>query len=177
MNLYISKNNIIFFSQYFFYSGGDDTFLNVFDLRSDEPAQLTLKNKSHSAGVTTLLSFADYEFKLATGSYDDTLRIFDTRKIKQPINEINLGGGIWRIKPNRLQKNLLLCANMYYNFSVVQFDEGFTNVKVIGEYFEHESICYGCDWSFVRHLNENSFYFATCSMYDHKLNLAEICVE
>lgn len=136
-----------------------------------------MKNKSHGAGVTTLLSFPDHEYKLATGSYDEIFRIFDTRQLKQSLNEINLNGGIWRIKPNRMRNDLLICANMYHNFSVLQFDETLTNLNIIGEYFEHESICYGCDWSNVGHSNKNTFYFTTCSMYDHKLNLCAIEIE
>ena len=145
--------------------GGDDTFLNIFDLR-DKSSKL--KNKSHEAGVTSLLSYK--ENTLLTGSYDEKLRSFDTRQFKQPISEINLGGGIWRIKPSQIKSNHLLVACMYLNFSIVEIDsvEQF-NLRLVGEFKEHKSICYGCDWSPIN--KENYQYFATCSFYDHQLCL------
>lgn len=150
------------------YSGGDDSFLNVYDIRADS-TNLKMKNKSHSAGVTALLTFEKNEFKLATGSYDENLRIFDTRNLKNCISEINLNGGIWRIKSHPSNEELLLCACMYHNFSFVEISKDF-NLNLIDEYFEHKSICYGSDWCFST-VDLNKSYFAVCSFYDHKLSI------
>lgn len=152
-------------------SGGDDTFLNVYDVR-ENASTLKLKNKSHEAGVTSLLNLE--ENILVTGSYDEKLRVFDTRQFKQPTHEINLGGGIWRIKPSSKNHNILLVACMYLNFSIVDIkyevesQEKF-HLKLVGDFTEHQSICYGCDWS-PSH-DKDYEYFSTCSFYDHKLCL------
>lgn len=146
-----------------FFSGGDDTFLNVFDLRVDKRV---LANKSHTAGVTCLLSHPKREYCLLTGSYDENLRIFDTRSLKQPCSEMNLSGGIWRLKSHPLKTDMILAACMYHNFSVTDITD-LVSPKLVGEYFEHKSICYGADW--CPNIGERNVFMATCSFYDHKL--------
>lgn len=156
------------------YSGGDDMCLHVFDTRLDE--KKTLTNKSHRAGVTTLLSFPDNEHMLATGSYDEVLRIFDTRQFKNPLSEVLLNGGIWRIKQNPLQQQLLLCACMYHNFSIVEMTEEMKEMSIVGEYFEHKSICYGADWCYEP-TADTSNIMTTCSFYDQKLCISTVKME
>lgn len=156
------NNNIV-------YSGGDDTSLHVYDTRISSK---TMTNKSHMAGVTSLLSFENKEHILATGSYDENLRIFDTRAFKEPLTSINLKGGIWRIKLDPVEKDLLLCACMYHNFSIVKIDGTNKNTELIGEYFEHKSICYGSDW--CREVFNNQMVMATCSFYDQKLCICSV---
>ncbi|XP_053682985.1 diphthine methyltransferase isoform X2 [Sabethes cyaneus] len=154
------------------YTGGDDTLLNIYDIRCLEAP--VMKNKCHDAGVTSLLSLRHRENLLATGSYDDQLRIFDRRAMKAPLSRTNLGGGVWRLKPNPHRPDWILCACMYHNFSIVSLKED-QSVVIESEYFEHSSICYGCDWSYASDGSKtDSYYFATCSFYDHKLCLAEI---
>jgi diphthamide biosynthesis protein 7 len=115
-----------------------------------------------------LLSLQNHQYSLITGSYDENLRIFDTRSIKNSLNEINLGGGIWRIKSDPLNVSNVLCACMYHNFSIVSLE----SLEILSEYNEHESICYGCDWSFLRGSVDQ--FIATCSFYDHKLCLSKV---
>lgn len=153
------------------YTGGDDMCLNVFDTRL--AVRKVLTNKVHRAGVTTMLSFGDVDHNLVTGSYDDILRLFDTRNFKAAMTEVNLGGGIWRIKQNPFDKNLLLCACMYHNFSIVQMDASWQNMDVVGEYFEHKSICYGADWCHQK-LDDDEVIMATCSFYDRKLGISRV---
>ncbi|XP_037952395.1 diphthine methyltransferase isoform X2 [Teleopsis dalmanni] len=155
-------------------SGGDDTFLHIHDLRLFERV---LTNKSHIAGVTSLLSHPSYHNLLLSGSYDERLRSFDIRYMKKPVSEINLGGGIWRIKSDPSARNLILVACMYKNFSLVHFENGNLNdLKLVGEYNEHESICYGADWCLDVEKSEKLF-IATCSFYDHKLCVASVEAE
>lgn len=106
---------------------------------------------------------------LMVGSYDETLKVIDLRNLKNSLDEIHLSGGIWRIKP--ALEGLLLAACMYHAFSIVDCNK---ELKLLGEYFEHESICYGCDWSPTN--SEGSKIFASCSFYDHKLCIAKIKV-
>lgn len=153
------------------YSGGDEMALAVHDLRVD--GQKVFTNRTHTAGITTLLSAGDTEHRLVTGSYDDQLRVFDTRQLRRELASVHLGGGVWRVRQNPERKDWLLCANMYHNFSVV---EGIEKPQVVAEYFEHGSICYGADWSRNGALagRENSYIMGTCSFYDHKLCVSRV---
>lgn len=112
--------------------------------------------------------------KLVTGSYDEILRIFDTRQMKQTTSELQLNGGIWRLKSNPHQPELLLTACMYHNFNVVNLITD--PITILAEYYEHKSICYGCDWSYLKNnaVAADSYYLATCSFYDHKLDISSI---
>uniref|UniRef100_A0A182QVW6 methylated diphthine methylhydrolase n=1 Tax=Anopheles farauti TaxID=69004 RepID=A0A182QVW6_9DIPT len=157
------------------FSGGDDCMLCMHDIRCPTEPATRCKNKSHSAGVTSLLSFAQREHVLLTGSYDENIRLFDERQLKGSISELALQGGVWRLRSNPLEEpDRILCACMYHNFSVVQLlpDDTF---ELVGEYGEHESICYGCDWQHVgSSLHRSKRVIATCSFYDHKLCVAEV---
>lgn len=152
------------------YTGGDDTFMHVFDVRCDEVSKV-VTNKAHTAGVTSILSFD--QNRLITGSYDETLRIFDTRNWRQPLYGLMLFGGIWRIKPSKSERTMLLCACMYKNFSVCRLNEDATEANLVAELTKHESICYGADWAPTKLSNGNQI-MATCSFYDKKLCLSTV---
>lgn len=153
------------------YTGGDDTFFHVYDLRADEVQQI-VKNKCHIAGVTSFLSYD--ESRLMTGSYDEHLRIFDTRNWREPLSELPLGGGIWRIKSSKCDPQYVLCACMYYNFSVCRIDESMSNSEVVAVLSAHESICYGADWA-PRKGCDGKQVIATCSFYDKKMCVSTVC--
>ncbi|XP_050070419.1 diphthine methyltransferase [Anopheles maculipalpis] len=157
------------------FSGGDDCFLCLHDIRCSAEPIMKGKNKTHSAGVTSLLSFAGRDHALLTGSYDENVRLFDERQLKSNVSELALEGGVWRLRSNpHREPNQILCGCMYHNFSVVQLqsDDSF---KLIGQYEEHESICYGCDWQQVgTNYRTGRRIIATCSFYDHKLCVSEI---
>lgn len=155
-----STNTLIYF---FLNSGGDDSKFNLWDIRTVQNAT-KIKSKTRDAGVTSFISYK--ENQLMVGSYDENVCIYDTRNLMQTLDEINVGGGVWRIKRSKREENILLIACMYHNFSVVDCSSHF---KIIGEYNEHKSICYGCDWSPQN--CENYQLFASCSFYDHRLSL------
>ncbi|XP_033177917.1 diphthine methyltransferase [Bombus impatiens] len=120
------------------YSGGDDCKFQCIDTR----IKTRVSNKVHGAGVTSIHSNAAREFLLSSGSYDEILRLWDTRNLKQPISNINLGGGIWRLKWDPFKWKYLFAACMYSGFRIVDCEN--TEIpSVIGEYNEHESIAYG----------------------------------
>lgn len=152
------------------YTGGDDTFMHIFDVRTDEVSKI-VTNKAHTAGVTSILSFDQNH--LLTGSYDETLRIFDTRNWRQPLYGVMLFGGIWRMKPSKNERRMLLCACMYKNFSVCMINEDVSEVNLAAEFTKHESICYGADWA-PNKLNNGNQLMATCSFYDKKLCLSTV---
>lgn len=142
--------------------GGDDSRLKIWDIRTNSDAVLN-KSKSRDSGVTSIMS---QNQTLLVGGYDEKLCAYDLRRMKEVIDEINLHGGVWRIKASKKNPHHFLLACMYHNFSIVEFKNKF---QLIGEYSEHKSICYGCDWS--SKMRENSEVFASCSFYDHKLSI------
>lgn len=159
------------------YTGGDDMLLHVLDTRVAEARVQT--NRSHGAGVTALLSCAyGAEHRLVTGSYDEQLRVFDTRRLRTPVAELPLGGGIWRIRQNARRQEWLLCANMYRNFAVVALADAFDALSVVAEFNEHKSICYGADWCAERPTDGGGdveeHLMATCSFYDRRLCVAKV---
>lgn len=119
------------------YSGSDDTLFKQWDLRlvpevtqeehDDEffepskrvPAILT--SKEHKGGVCSIRAHPYNPHLLATGSYDEHLRIWDKRNMRTPIISKNLSGGVWRIKwhPDPARSNTMLVTNMYNGLHVV----------------------------------------------------------
>ncbi|XP_015590736.1 diphthine methyltransferase isoform X2 [Cephus cinctus] len=159
------------------YTGGDDSTFLRFDLRmSPKPVSI---NRSHHTGVTSLHCNSSKEFSLASGSYDETLRLWDTRNIARPLSELNLGGGIWRLKWDPFFKDYLLAACMYDGFKIINCQQS-SNPVIIAQYMEHKNISYGCDWSFSTSeefspdSSKNLALIATCSFYDHILHLSTV---
>lgn len=110
-------------------------------------------------------------------SYDEKVRLFDTRKPLRPLQEAHVGGGAWRVKwhPSGDRQDDLLVACMHDGFKVIQFDPGFPDIanggsKVLRRFDEHGSLAYGVDWSFVPG-GENTSLVASCSFYDHTLHV------
>lgn len=111
------------------------------------------------------------------------LRLWDTRNFKRPLSETNLGGGIWRLKWDPSARKCLLAACMYGGFRIVDCERAEVP-SIIGEYNEHESIAYGCDWSFLQSEDikkqilkteiRNVVLIGTCSFYDHTLKLSAV---
>lgn len=103
------------------------------------------------------------------------------RNFRCPVAQTNLGGGIWRLKWDPFHYRYLLAACMYGGFRVVDCEKK-ENPEVIGEYNEHNSIAYGCDWSFLLFAGgklcqtecQKSVFAATCSFYDNTLKLSSI---
>lgn len=146
--------------------------LNSYDIRVGSEAQAK-NSKTHSAGVTSLATGLPSGNHFLTGSYDEHLRIFDRRAFSRPVKEINLQGGIWRIKLNPAEPDLILCACMYHNFSIVRngVESGFSLDCVLTH--GDQKICYGADWG--KDLGSltpsNCYNFATCSFYDNLFSL------
>ncbi|RPD82546.1 WD-40 repeat-containing protein [Lentinus tigrinus ALCF2SS1-7] len=165
------------------FSGGDDLKMKGWDIR-EGGAQPLFVNKRFDAGVTTIQSHPHIEHIIAVGSYDNTVRLFDTRKPLAPLTEVDVGGGAWRVKwhPSPKRKNDLLVACMHDGFKVVRFDfesghvaEGLSASsnpwEVVKRFDQHTSLAYGADWSFVANGDGDHTLVASCSFYDHTLHL------
>ena len=135
------------------------------------------------AGVTTIQTHPYIEHVLAVGSYDNTVRLFDTRKPLVPLMQVDVGGGAWRVKwhPAGTRKHDLLVACMHDGFKIVRFalsdlraDDYITcedpGWEVIKRFDKHESLAYGADWSFGQSGEDGETLVASCSFYDHVLH-------
>ncbi|KAI9063069.1 WD40 repeat-like protein [Trametes sanguinea] len=165
------------------YSGGDDLKMKGWDVRQGGSAPLFV-NKRFEAGVTTIQSHPHIEHILAVGSYDNTVRLFDTRKPLVPLTQVDVGGGAWRVKwhPSPTRRNDLLVACMHDGFKVVRLDLSGEDPssalgaldqpwEVIKRFDKHESLAYGVDWSFAGDKGDDGTLVASCSFYDHTLHL------
>ncbi|KAF9526455.1 WD-40 repeat-containing protein [Crepidotus variabilis] len=170
------------------YSGGDDLKLKSWDLRQgfDQPL---FTNKRFEAGVTTIQNHPHIEHLVVVGSYDNTIRLFDTRKMVTPLVSTDVGGGVWRAKwhPSPARKNDLLLACMHDGFKTIHFssstpaDSPTTLEKntqfseseghIVKHYTAHESLAYGADWSHAPALGNRQTIVGCCSFYDHKMSL------
>nr|CBH09247.1 putative WD40 repeat domain 85 [Heliconius melpomene] len=147
-----------------FYSGGDDCLFKAYDVRVPEAV---ITNRSHEAGVTSVRSHIEIEHELLSGSYDEKVRLWDTRNLKRCITETDVNGGVWRLKWHPYNKRVILAACMYGGFRILNIEK---QINIISEYLEHESIAYGADWKFDDKLS----MVATCSFYDCTVHVGEV---
>jgi diphthamide biosynthesis protein 7 len=137
------------------------------------------------AGVTCIQSHPNVEHLVAVGSYDATVRLFDSRKPLKPLAQAQVGGGAWRVKwhPSPSRSNDLLVAAMHDGFKIVRFHDigrqtdpsshtDGTNWGFVRRYDEHKSLAYGVDWSYESWQDQPSqTLIASASFYDHALHL------
>ncbi len=105
-------------------------------------------------------------------SYDENLRIFDSRNIRSALHTVPTGGGIWRTKwhPSPARPGDLLLACMHGGAKTVRLGGGGDGWEITHDFQAHESIAYGAGWGTeVDDAGESTV--ATCSFYDHTLHL------
>lgn len=142
-----------------FYSGADDCLFKGWDQRSD---QASFCLSEHTMGVCSIAP-AMASHTLATGSYDEQIRLWDTRKMTTPIYTVPTGGGVWRLRWSPWDPSLLAAACMHNGFHIFQIKD---RPEHIGENHSHESLAYGISWS-----SSDPSTVACCSFYDHTLSL------
>lgn len=145
------------------YSGGDGGVLAAWS--PDAPGDIfCLRSPHEGVGVTSVAIQPGSEYELWTGGYDDTLRVWDTRRMKNCVSERHVGGGVWRIKFHPC--GLVLVATMYDGFKVVKREE----LSVVARYEEHKSIAYGAGWLPALD-SANCVVALTASFYDCAIRL------
>ncbi|KAF9419374.1 Diphthine methyltransferase [Podila epigama] len=108
------------------YTGADDCRLKGWDLRMD-------------------CSYATFTSK----AYDESILIWDTRSMRQPLGTTEIGGGVWRLKWHPNRKDVILAGCMHNGFHVITYDDEWSST-IVSSFMEHESLAYGCDWSYEK---------------------------
>ncbi|KAF2075608.1 hypothetical protein CYY_003076 [Polysphondylium violaceum] len=166
------------------FSGGDDCKFKVWDTRTIEAEDGGRSNSSGATpiftkrcdmGVTSIHCHPALENIVAVGSYDECVRIWDLRSMKQPLTQTDsLGGGVWRIKWSPSDNNHLVTACMGGGFHTLSSEDGtFTDLSIKSSYQgPHQSIAYGVDWSYTNSSStDKQQYIGCCSFYDRCLSV------
>ncbi|TPX67934.1 hypothetical protein SpCBS45565_g03454 [Spizellomyces sp. 'palustris'] len=157
------------------YTGGDDCTLKGWDLRTN-PVSPTFTNRRHQAGVCKKESLSFCINIVPPISYDESIMIWDTRKMRTPLLEHHTGGGVWRLKWHPTDPGRLLAACMHNGFHILNVDTDAARCESVCSYMEHGSLAYGADWRYSNlklNLEENPVRksakdtLGTCSFYDH----------
>jgi diphthamide biosynthesis protein 7 len=176
-----------------FYSGGDDGFLRLWDLRTPIASASDACGKMRfDAGVVTIVppTHLSADGGLATvGSYDEHLYLVDPRSLRRPVTSTGVGGGAWRARPvqgatldpTATSLHLLLCAAMQGGAALVGRNMVTNELAVLEQFFNTRSdvLCY--DVAILPQSPEaaeaSTLIVLTCSFYEHlvecySLNLA-----
>jgi diphthamide biosynthesis protein 7 len=162
------------------FSGADDATLKRWDLRcavdGAAPAAVATNRRSHQAGVCCISPCARRPL-VATGSYDETTRLWDLRQMRAPVHELGCGGGVWRLKWHPARPELLLAACMHAGFKVLALDDAGAPHE-LASYTAHgvgKALAYGADWErSTRDGEAGALRAATCSFYDKALHLWQL---
>jgi diphthamide biosynthesis protein 7 len=156
-------------------SGADDGKMKTWDLRCGPVAVAT--SRVHGAGVTSLQFSLHRAHEFASGSYDSCVRLWDRRAPRAPLcKELDLGGGIWRLKWHPARPHALLVAAMRSGFQVLDTSaasaEAPPTVLAAFAAGHHagrwEALGYGADW-----LDPDSALIASASFYDRTLRILD----
>ena len=146
------------------YTGADDCAFKVWDTRDATRAQATNRS-THRAGVTCVSPSPRNANIVATGSYDDHVRLWDVRALKNPLSELDVGGGVWRCRWHPA-RDLLACAAMGAGAVLVDATDHQSLHRTF-TYDEHDSIVYGADWA--RLGDDAPDVLVSCSFYDKSI--------
>jgi len=162
-------------------TGADDSCLLGWDLRQSPDASPALANRrSHEAGVTALACDPRKPHMLATGSYDERVRLFDLRAMQRgPITQTErLGDGAYHLSWHPAWPDVLACAAMRSGFPLLHFSpsrDGGGTLSELAAYAagaaegEHGSLGYGVSWRQVG--GQRGWMAASASFYDRSVHV------
>ena len=155
-------------------SGGDDCVLKLWDCRILSAPMEKVGNREFDAGVTALSYHPSLEHAFAVGSYDEVVRLYDVRKLGEPMCRVQVGGGVWRLRWHPQKVGRILVAAMHGGCRIVNFgglgsgeEEGSATAGIEAEFTEHEPMAYGADWL----VSGPTEHAASCSFYDRQVCL------
>ncbi|KAH8877714.1 Diphthine methyltransferase [Schistosoma japonicum] len=146
----------------------------------------------HSMGVCSVQNYSDVEHFISTGSYDETLYIWDLRMIHSskdfvsiPLHSCHFGGGVWRHKWG--PHNCVIVSAMHGGFAVAHLPQSSFScqdkaVKDSVYKFRRTNgqLAYGIDWGLFHGINEKEDFFkstvVSCSFYDNTIEFGELSV-
>jgi hypothetical protein len=150
------------------WSGGDAGLLKGWDARAAATASgaahaPTFVARGHGAGVTCIAprpGSSGGGALVATGSYDGSLRLWDSRAMAAPLAALPLGGGVWRVQwQGSGASGRLAAACMHGGARGVQAahaaagaagagEGALAQPRVLASYLGHEAaaLTYGVEW-------------------------------
>jgi hypothetical protein len=145
-----------------------------------DPIPLMFDRRTHQAGVTAILAHPTLPFVL-TGSYDETLRVWDMSNLRFPVAEAPAAGGIWRLRWHADGEHVLVCA-MHAGFTLISVsidDSQEPTAETIDTFLgPHgaDQLGYGADWlrlpaCFSKGADALA---ALASFYDRTVSLASV---
>ena len=141
-------------------SGGDDSRLKMWDIRSGQKSVASYK---FDLGVTSVF-FPNSE-QVYVGSYDDCVHVLDVRKLGSELCSVNMGGGVWRFRSHE-GRSEVSAALMYGGVSVWDTSNWVRRCERKPE----GSLAYGLA-SFKR---GSRFFSAFSFFYDRRLDVVEV---
>lgn len=151
--------------------------LKIWDIRQTLRPMHKIGDSEFTAGVTAISPHPARSHIFAVGSYDEIVRIYDHRKIDEPMAKFHVGGGVWRIKWHPKCRGKILVAAMHGGCRVVEvpvLDSTYTDVQdvnagveILSEFTAHKSMAYGADWLCFGQPSCEEIA-ASCSFYDRK---------
>uniref|UniRef100_A0A0A9YWY4 methylated diphthine methylhydrolase n=1 Tax=Lygus hesperus TaxID=30085 RepID=A0A0A9YWY4_LYGHE len=127
-------------------TGDDCGALCLWDLRCIQDAAVNhpshLHTRTHRASITDI-SFSNHNPHIfATGSHDNHCRIFDVRKLANPILEVMFPSSVWRAVWHPLSPSFLLLACMEDGAHILNVD----TAAIFHMLRPSNDLLYACDW-------------------------------
>lgn len=73
------------------YSGADDASFKGWDMRAPARSPAFVNRRAHGAGVCIVSGHPEQQHLLCTGSYDDHIRLWDSRLLQRPLMTHEVG--------------------------------------------------------------------------------------
>ena len=170
------------------FTGGDDGFLRMWDLRTPNSSPTDAAGKMrYDAGVVTIFMPGQQQQSrtssigsmMLVGSYDESLYLVDPRSMKRPLASVKVGGGAWRCRPLQLElgddgSELVVCAAMQGGATVVSIQPG--SMRVVGSFCNDRDdvLCYDVavlpQPVTTASQQVTSAMVVTCSFYERQLD-------